>query len=156
MERPVVRRLIALVTSLPAALLGVMTAGMLLRALVGPHPLWRAEPLNLSEAAAVRDPATVARLMKHGEDPYLRRDVRADLLFNDRRELTPLESAIASRRADVVEVILTSAPPPEPSEWSRLRCLAMLEDDDELGEALDRFKPATAVVDCTSVTRPWK
>jgi hypothetical protein len=152
----VVRRLIALVTALPAALLGVMTAGMLLRALVGPHPLWRAEPLNLSEAAAVRDPATVARLMNHGEDPYLRREVRADLLFNDRNELTPLEAAIASGRADVIEIILTAAPPPEPSEWSRLRCLATLDGDDGLGEALDRFKPASAVVDCTGVTRPWK
>jgi hypothetical protein len=152
----VVRRLIAFVTALPAALLGVMTAGMLLRALVGPHPLWRAEPLNLSEAAAVRDPATVARLMSHGEDPYLRREVRADLLFNNRNEMTPLEAAIASGRADVVEIILTSAPPPEPSEWSHLRCLATLDDDEGLVEALDRFKPASAVVDCTGVTRPWK
>jgi hypothetical protein len=142
--------------ALPAAALGVMTAGMLLRALVGPHPYWHAQPLNLSEAAAVRDPATVARLIRHGEDAYLRRRVRADLLFNDSSELTPIEAAIASGRSDVLEIILSSAPPPDPAEWNRLRCLAALERDEELREALDRFKPASAVVDCTGVTRPWK
>jgi hypothetical protein len=152
----VVRRLIPAVAALPAALLGVMTAGMLLRALAGTHPLWRVEPLNLSEAAALRDPATVARLIGHGEDPYLRREVRADLLFNDRTELTPLEAAIASGRAEVLEIILGSAPPPEPEVWSRARCLATLEGDEDLGAVLDRFRPASAVLDCNGITRPWK
>ena len=151
-----VRRLIPAVAALPAALLGVMTAGMLLRALAGTHPLWRVEPLNLSEAASVRDPATVALMISRGEDPYLRREVRADLLFNDRTELTPLEAAIASGRDDVLEIILASAPPPDPAVWSRVRCLATLEGDGELGAVLDRFRPASAVLDCNGVTRPWK
>ncbi len=151
-----VRRLILTVVALPAALLGVMTAGMLLRALVGTHPLWRVEPVNLSEAAALRDPATVARLIGRGEDPYLRREVRADLLFNDRAELTPLEAAIASGRAEVLEIILGSAPPPEPDVWNRARCLATLEGDEDLGPVLDRYKPESAVLQCAGITRPWK
>ena len=70
--------------------------------------------MNLSEAAALRDQATVVRLIGRGEDPYLRREVRADLLFNERTELTPLEAAIASGRAEVAEIILLRATPPEP------------------------------------------
>ena len=142
--------------ALPAALLGVMTAGVLLRALVGTHPLWRAEPVNLSEAAALRDQATVVRLIASGEDAYQRREVRADLLFNDRVELTPLEAAIASRRSEIVEIIVVTAPPAAPAEWNRLRCLAQLEGDEDVIETFDRYRPKPADLECTGVTRPWK
>jgi hypothetical protein len=153
----VVRRLILVVaTAAPAALLGVMTAGMLLRAVVGAHPLWRAEPVNLSEAAALRDQATVVQLIRHGEDPYQRREVRADLLFNDRAELTAFEAAIASGRAEVMDAILWAARRPAPAEWNRLRCLSKLQETDDIDDVLDRHKPESAVLECSGVTRPWK
>jgi hypothetical protein len=144
------------VVALPAALLGLMTVGMLLRAVFGAHPLWHADPVNLSEAAILRDQATVALMIRRGEDPYLRREVRADLFFNDRTELTPLEAAIASGRGEVLEIILFSAPPPEPAVWNRVRCLATLEGDGDFGEMLDRFRPESAVLDCNGITKPWK
>jgi hypothetical protein len=144
------------VVVLPAALLGVMTAGMLLRALFGVHPLWHADPVNLSEAAALRDQATVVQMIRRGEDPYLRREVRADLIFNDRTELTPLEAAIASGRAEIVEIILRSAPPPDPAVWNRVRCLAKLEGEGDFGVVLDRFRPESAVLDCNGIVKPWK
>jgi hypothetical protein len=143
-------------TVAPSALLGIMTAGMLLRAVFGAHPLWRAEPVNLSEAAALRDQATVVQLIRRGEDPYQRREVRADLLFNDRVELTAFEAAIASGRAEVMDVILFAAPRPAPAEWNRLRCLSKLQGTDDIDEVLDRYKPETAVPNCDGVTKPWK
>jgi hypothetical protein len=152
----VVRRLISAVVALPAALLGVMTAGTLVRAMFDTHPLWHVQPVNLSEAAILRDQATVALMIHRGEDPYLRREVRADLFFNDRTELTPLEAAIATGRADILEIILVSSPPPEPSEWNRVRCLATLEGDGDFGDVLDRFRPESAVLDCNGITKPWK
>ena len=152
-----VRRLIlAVATAAPAALLGIMTAGMLLRAVFGTHPLWRAEPVNLSEAAALRDQATVVQLIRRGEDPYQRREVRADLLFNDRAELTAFEAAIASGRVEVMEAMLWSAARPAPAEWNRLRCLSKLQETDDIDEVLDRYKPESAVLECSGVTRPWK
>ena len=152
-----VRRLILVVASAaPAALLGVMTAGMLLRAVFGAHPLWRSEPVNLSEAAALRDQATVVQLIRRGEDPYQRREVRADLLFNDRAELTAFEAAIAAGRAEVMEVILFASRRPAPAEWNQLRCLSKLEEADDIDEVLDRYKPESAVLECSGVTRPWK
>ena len=152
-----VRRLMLVVaTAAPAALLGVMTAGMLLRTVFGAHPLWHAEPVNLSEAAALRDQATVIRLIRGGEDPYQPREVRADLLFNDRAELTAPEAAIAAGRAEVMEVILFSAARPVPTEWNRLRCLSKLQETEDIDEVLDRYKPESAVLECDGVTRPWK
>jgi len=152
----VVRRLTVAVAALPPAMLGVLTAGMLLRALFGTHPMWRAEPVNLSEAAAVRDQATVVQLMRRGDDPYQRREVRADLLFNDRAELTAFEAAIASGREEIMEILLWSAPRPTAGEWNRLRCLSKLQETDDIDEVLDRYKPESAVLECSSVTRPWK
>jgi hypothetical protein len=152
----VVRRLTLAAAALPAALLGVLTLGMLVRTLGGTHPLWRVEPVNLSEAAALRDQATVVQLIRHGDDPYQRREVRADLLFNDRADLTAFEAAIASGRAEVMEVMLWSAPKPGPAEWNRLRCLSQLQETDDIDEVLDRYKPESAVLECSGVTRPWK
>lgn len=151
-----VRRLTLAAAALPAAYLGLLTAGMLLRALFGSHPLWRAEPVNLSEAAAVRDQATVVQLMRRGDNPYQRREVRADLLFNDRAELTAFEAAIASGRSEVMEVILWSSTKPDPAEWNRLRCLSKLQETDDIDEVLDRYKPESAVLECSGITRPWK
>ena len=151
-----VRRLTLTAAVLPAMFLGILTAGMLIRALSGTHPLWRVEPVNLSEAAALRDQATVVQLIRHGDDPYQRREVRADLLFNDRAELTAFEAAIASGRAEVMEALLWSAPKPAPTEWNRLRCLSQLQETDDIDEVLDRYKPESAVLECSGVTRPWK
>jgi hypothetical protein len=148
--------MLVVATAAPAALLGVMTAGMLLRAVFGSHPLWHAEPINLSEAAALRDQATVVQLIRRGEDPYRRREVRADLLFNDRAELTAPEAAIASGRAEVMEAILFSAGRPAPAEWNRLRCLSGLQETEDIDEVLDRYKPDAAVLACSGITKPWK
>jgi hypothetical protein len=140
----------------PAAYLGLLTAGMLLRALFGAHPLWRAEPVNLSDAAALRDSATVVQLIRGGEDPYRRREIRADLLFNDRVELTAFEAAIASGRAEIMEILLWSSSPPAPAEWTRLRCLSKLQETEDIDEVLDRYTSEPVVLQCDQVTRPWK
>ena len=69
---------------------------------------------------------------------------------------TVLEAAIASGRAEVMEAILFSAARPGPAEWSRLRCLSKLQETDDIDEVLDRYKPESAVLECSGVTRPWK
>jgi hypothetical protein len=146
-------------TALPAVVLGVMTAGMLLMGLWGARPDGQVEPVNMSEAAALRDQATILVLMKNGEDPYARREIRADFLFNDRVELTPFEAAIAAERAEVMEILLWAAPRPAPAVWTRLRCLAGMEGDEDITEVLDRYRPDDATLDatlaCEGVTRPW-
>jgi hypothetical protein len=143
-----------------AAVAGIVLAAwttlLMLGAAIGSHPLWRVEPLNLSEAAAMRDQAAVVQLIADGEDPYARREVRADLLFNQRAELTPIEAAIAGGRTEIVEIILFSSPRPSPAEWTRLRCLSDLEGAKNINDVLDRYRPESATLACDGVTRPWK
>jgi hypothetical protein len=154
-----VRGLMAAIPLVGAALPGIVltawSALLMLGAAIGSHPLWRVEPLNLSEAAAMRDEATVVQLIASGEDPYARRQVRADLLFNDRVELTPLEAAIAGGRTEIVEIILFSSPRPAPAEWTRLRCLSDLEGARNINDVLDWYRPESATLACDGVTRPW-
>lgn len=141
--------------ALPGLVLAAWSALLMLGAVIGSHPLWRVEPLNLSEAAAMRDEATVVQLIANGEDPYARRQVRADLLFNDRVELTPIEAAIAGGRTEIVEIILFSSPRPAPAEWTRLRCLSDLEGAKNINDVFDRYRPESATLACDGVTRPW-
>ena len=141
--------------ALPGIVLTAWSALLMLGAAIGSHPVWRVEPLNLSEAAAMRDEATVVQLIANGDDPYARRQVRADLLFNDRVELTPIEAAIAGGRTEIVEIILFSSLRPAPAEWTRLRCLSDLEGARNINDVLDRYRPESATLACDGVTRPW-
>lgn len=157
-----VRRLIEtcgpVAAALPGAALGIGTLAVLLMALGGSHPWWRVEPVNMSEAAALRDRATIVELIARGEDPYARRPIRADMLFNDAVELTPLEAGIAAGRSEIVQIILFSAPtPPDAATWTRVRCLSQLEGARDINEVLDRYRPAAlATLSCDGVTKPWK
>ena len=155
-----VRRVVALaaplLVALPGVIVAIVTAVMMLMAAAGSHPLWRVDPVNLSEAAALRDRATVVQLIAQGEDPYARREVRADLAFNDRFELTPLEAGIATHRAEIVDMILFAARTPlDAATWSRLRCLAELEGDKDVNATLERYRPESATQLCDGVTKPW-
>jgi hypothetical protein len=160
-EGTVVRRLIAigapLAVAIPGAIVGVATWVAIALAAAGADPFWRVEPVNLSEAAALRDRATVVQLIASGEDPYTPREIRPDVLFNDAVTLTPVEAGIAAGRAEVVDVILFSARmPPDGPTWNRLRCLAQLQGDEDVEDVLDRYRPESAVLECSGVTRPWK
>jgi hypothetical protein len=160
-EGTVVRRLIAtsapLAVAIPGAIIGVATWIAVVLAAAGADPFWRVEPVNLSEAAALRDRATVVQLMASGEDPYAPREIRPDVLFNNAVTLTPVEAGIAAGRAEVVDVILFSAhTPPDAPTWNRIRCLAQLQGDEDVEAVLDRYRPASAVLECSGVTRPWK
>jgi hypothetical protein len=146
-----------LAVALPGLVLASGTAGMMLGAVTGSPPWWRVEPVNMSEAAALRDRATVVRMMAGGEDPYRRREIRADLLFNDRVELSPIEAGIAARRSEIVDIILFAArTPPDDTVWAHLSCLARLEGDDDVIEAVNRYRPESAPAPvCDGVKRPW-
>ncbi|HEY1303469.1 MAG TPA: hypothetical protein VGF24_07980 [Vicinamibacterales bacterium] len=156
-----VRRLIAILpaaaAAVPGTVIGVGTTIVMLLAIGSSHPMWRVEPINMSEAAVLRDSGTIVQLILRGEDPYARREIRADLLFNDRVELTPFEAGIAARRADIVDVILFSARTrPDAATWTHLKCLAILEGDKDVSATLDRYRPESATEMCDGVTRPWK
>ena len=141
--------------ALPAALLGLWSLAAVAQSPAGRNPHWRHQPLNMTEAAALRDQATVAALIARGEDPHARRELPADLVLNERAELTPFEAAIALGRPELAELLVWTGYRFDPAEWRQLRCLAKLEEDDDIGAILDAHRPDGAALDCDGVTRPW-
>jgi hypothetical protein len=149
MGRPLVGRIGPLVVSLAAPgflLVGAMTA-MLLIAVVAGHPMWPYQPLNLSEAAAVRDSAEVVRQIEAGEDPNASREIRAGFLGDGPVRMTPLEAAVAAEDAEVVGRVLEKGARLDAEQWNRLRCQAQ---DEEVAALLDSQRPPGATAGCES------
>jgi hypothetical protein len=143
--------------SVPACALGALSALALALAVVDSHPMWPEQSFNLSEAAALRDAAQVVWLIGHGEDPGTRRPVRAGYLRSYAVAVTPLEAAIAARRAEVVFIVLHYGAPLDPPEWNRVRCLAAIARDPDVARLLDQRRPIGATTpDCAGVTVPWE
>jgi len=74
--------------------------------MAGANPFWTPSDLTMSEAAALRDPATVLVLMEQGQDPYAAYPVRAGLIDRAGLHLTPVEAAVREDRLEVAAVIL--------------------------------------------------
>ena len=135
-----------------AAPAGVLAAGLALSLVLGAfgrNPIWPDQHLNVSEAAAARDEAEVLRLIAHGEDPNIPRDVRPGLLVDRVVRVTPLEAAVLSQRGVMVERLLANGAVIDDTAWNRLRCLA---EGNEAAHVLDRHRPAGAVMRCDGVT----
>lgn len=159
MEKSVVRRLthaVPLAVALPGAVVAMLSLGLLATAISGAHPLWREDAVNMSEAAALRDRATVVRLIRGGDDPRIRRLVRAGVLFDRAVSLTPLEAAIAAKRAEVVNVIL-SAMVVDAATWREAKCLLLGIDEDDVYGVVDAHRPPEirGEPDCAGFVRPW-
>jgi hypothetical protein len=91
--------------ALPGAALALATVLWLLMAAVDRHPFWRVEPMTLSEAVAARDFGEVARLLASGRDPNARYAIRAGMIGRAARELTPMETAVAAGREEMMSIL---------------------------------------------------
>jgi hypothetical protein len=73
--------------------------------------LW--EPLNLSDAPALRDGGEVSRLPAEGHDPNSTCVVRRGFLRDHEMRLTPIEAARAAGRGEIVQVLVDAGAVPE-------------------------------------------
>ena len=85
----------------------------LVLAVWGVHPFWMWEPLNLAEAAALRDRGEVARLLAEGagsqrDVPRASRRSCATITM----QLTPMAAAVAARRDEIVQILLDGGAKP--------------------------------------------
>jgi hypothetical protein len=103
-----------LVAAVPAAVLAVARAIFLVLAVWDLHPFWMWEPLNLAEAAALRDRGEVARLLAEGQDPNRTYRIRRGFVRDYATRLTPMEAALAARRGEIVEILVDAGADPAP------------------------------------------
>jgi hypothetical protein len=106
------RRLL-LVAIVPAALLTAARVVFLVLAIWDLHPFWLWEPLNLAEAAALRDRGEVARLLAEGHDPNATYRVRRGAVRSYAMQMTPLNAALSARRDEIVQILIDAGSTPE-------------------------------------------
>jgi len=99
----------------------------------GANPFWTPSELTMSEAAAMRDPATVLVQIEQGQDPYKPYPVRAGLIDSQTLELTPVEAAVREDRLEVAAVILGhgGASTERICHWLKLAAAEQAEDVSE-------------------------
>jgi hypothetical protein len=95
-----------LVATAPAAVLALLRVVFLVLAVWDVHPFWLWEPLNLAEAAALRDHGEVARLLDAGQDPNATYTVRGGFVRSNPTQMTPIEAARSARRDEIVQLLL--------------------------------------------------
>ena len=95
------------------ALASLLLVGLAL-ASVDQHPLWRFEPLNPSEAAALRDAGELGKLLQQGLDPNRAYPIRAGVFSSEPVIMTPIEAAIAANRPEIVDMLIEAGAILEP------------------------------------------
>jgi len=101
------------VAMIPPALLAMTRVIFLVLALNDVHPFWLREPLNLAEAAALRDRGEVARLLAEGQDPNATYSVRRGMVRDYPMQMTPMAAAVAVRRDEIVQILLDGGAKPQ-------------------------------------------
>jgi hypothetical protein len=116
------------------------------------NPFWAADDLTMSEAAALRDPATVLFQLEQGRDPWQRYSVRSGLLGSDALVVTPMEAAIREDRVEVAAVLLRGGAPSS-GQLCGWIALASVEGAEEVTQYLHRKYPAESAA-CGLATNP--
>ncbi len=111
--------------------------------------------MTLSEAAALHDNGEVARLIGLGEDVNGTSLVRSGILANHSLVLTPIEAAVASERADMVEVLLERGARVDEAMWMRLMCFSASVEAEDVLALLEPLRSDASVENCDLVQVPW-
>jgi hypothetical protein len=131
--------------AVPAVAVTVFWGAVLCVALFGGTPrFWQGGSLTLSEAAALRDQGEVARLIEAGADPDSDYPLRPDVIAT--RRATPLEAAVAARRAEIVNLLMREGATMDERSWRRLHCLAVDTGAADVVDAIDAHRPVDAAV----------
>ena len=134
--------------------LAIAAAYTLADAAIGGDPFWHEPQLTMSEAAALKDRATMQRLIWSGVDPSAPANVRADILKSHDIVVTPIEASVGTRTPVAMEFLLAHGARMDQHEQAVVTCLATEDDAQEILEYLQKHFPGEKP-DCAHVTTPW-
>jgi len=120
----------------------------------GGDPFWHEPQLTMAEAAALKDRATMQRLIWAGFDPNAPANVRADILKSHDIVVTPLEASVGTRTPIAMQFLLSHGARMDRHEQDVITCLAIEDDAKEILEYLQKSFPGDKP-DCAHVTTPW-
>jgi len=134
--------------------LAIAATYILAGAAIGGDPFWYEPQLTMSEAAALKDRATMQRLIWNGVDPNAPANVRADILKSHDIVVTPIEASVGTRTPIAMEFLLAHGARMDQHEQAVVACLAAEDDAREILEYLQKHFPGEKP-DCAHVTTPW-
>jgi len=114
---------------------------------------WRGGSLNLAEAAALRDAGEVVRQIAAGADPNATYPLRPGVIAA--LSVTPLEAAVGSRRAEMVDLLMLHGAKVDADQWQRLHCFALRTGASDVIGMLDRYRTGDSPSSCEGVSTPF-
>ena len=122
----------AIVLALPPLALAFASVVLMALGALDGNPLWpRQDDVTMAEAAALRDPGTVAWMIMSGVDPNVPMVVRAGVLDERAHQLTPGEAAIHADRTEVLHTLAARGARVDAEVVHGWWCLAMAIDAEE-------------------------
>ncbi len=145
-------RALALCAGLPGAIVAVFSLWAVLSNSAGGW-LWPPDSVNLPEAVATGNHAETVRLIERGADPNRAEEVRPRLLGSKATRVTPLQAAVWSRSAPMLERLLDRGAVFTPSILAVLHCMNDENRNEDVRAVLDRLG-GNATTPCDTVVLP--
>ena len=140
--------------ALPGVVVGLVTGASGIAALIADRPLILAPvPRSVAEAAGNRDVADVVLLAAPDADMNRAELVRIPLRLHAPALLTPLEAAVISERAYMIQVLRNQGARLDPDMLRRLRCIAQGRKD--RGTIASLAQLDSAPLSCEGVPIPY-
>ena len=144
-----------LAVALPAALGALCAVLWLVGAAAGFPRGADGRTLTLSEAAAIASHADVARLLRSGVDPNAPSRVRAGLVGNRERVMTPLEAATAAIRTGPLQLLVEAGATIDDHNYPVLWCSATAHHNQDMIRLLESRRSNRPPLDCAAVPTLW-
>jgi len=111
--------------------------------------------MTLTEASAVASHADAARLLDGGADPTVPARLRAHLVMNDEKTMTPLEAATGAIRNGPVQMLLDRGARIDERNYAVLWCGATARRNQDMLRFLESRRTNHATIDCAAVRALW-
>jgi hypothetical protein len=111
--------------------------------------------MTLTEATAVASHADAERLLQAGADPNARARLRAHLVMNDEKIMTPLEAATGMFRTGPVQLLVDHGATIDESNLAVLWCGAMARNNQDMLRLLKMRNGSKTSIDCRTVRPLW-